>query len=116
MKDQFSGSPNEDPVSHLNTIVELCDMQNKKDMDNDIMKLQLFPFSIRDKAKAWFSSLPPNSIGTWDKCKYAFIAKYFPPAKIISLRNQILNFKQHDQERCTSLGVNEIDDYKLPCK
>ena len=98
MKDQISGSPNEDPAAHLNTFVELCDMQKKKDMDNDVVKLKLFPFSLRDKAKTWFSSLPRNSIGTWDKCKDAFIAKYFPPAKIISLRNQIMNFKQHEQE------------------
>ena len=44
MKDQFLGSPNEDPMSHLNTFAELCDMQNKKDMYNDIVKLKLFPF------------------------------------------------------------------------
>ena len=69
-------------------------MQTKKDMDNDIVKLKLFPFLLRDKAKAWVSSLPRNSIGTWDKCKDAFIAKYFPRAKIISLINQIMNFKQ----------------------
>ena len=30
IKDQFSGTPNEDVASHLNTFVELCDMQNKK--------------------------------------------------------------------------------------
>ena len=30
MKQQFSGSPNEDVGSHLNTFVELCDMQKKK--------------------------------------------------------------------------------------
>ena len=98
MKDQFSGSPNEDPASHFNTFVELCDMKNKKDLDNDIVKLKLFPFSPRDKAKAWFSSLPRNSIGTWDKCKDGFIAKYFPPTEIISLRNKIMNFKNKDQE------------------
>ena len=33
MKEQFSGSPNEDVASHLNTFVELCDLQ-KKDVDN----------------------------------------------------------------------------------
>ena len=27
MKDQFSGTPHEDAASHLNTFVELCDMQ-----------------------------------------------------------------------------------------
>jgi hypothetical protein len=98
MKEQFSGSPNEDDASHLNTFIELCDMQNKKNVDNDIVKLKLFPFSLRDRAKIWFSSLPRNSINSWDRCKDAFITKYFPPAKIISLRNQIMNFKQLDHE------------------
>ena len=30
MTDQFSDTPNEDAASHLNTSMELCDMQNKK--------------------------------------------------------------------------------------
>ena len=77
MKEQFSGSPNEDVGSHLNTFIELYDMQKKKDVDNDIVKLKLFPFSLRDRAKTWFSSLPKNSIDSWDKCKDAFITKYF---------------------------------------
>ena len=44
MKDQISGTPNEDAAPHLNTFVELCDMQKKKDVDNDVLKLKLFPF------------------------------------------------------------------------
>ena len=42
MKDQFSGLPSEDVASHMNTFVEFCDMQNKNDVDNDIVKLKLF--------------------------------------------------------------------------
>src|SRR3990170_3578601 len=98
MKEQFSGSPNEDAASHLNTFIELCDMQKKKYVDNDIVKLKLFSFSLRDRAKIWFSSLPRNSIDSWDKCKDAFITKYFLPSKIISLRTQIINFKQLEHE------------------
>ena len=30
MKDQFSDTPNEDAMSHLNTFIELCDMRKKK--------------------------------------------------------------------------------------
>ena len=76
----------------------MCGLQKKKDVDNDIVKLKLFLFSLRGRAKTWFSYLPKNSIDTWNKCKDAFISKYFPPAKIISLQNDIMNFKQLDHE------------------
>src|SRR3954463_5099237 len=57
-----------------------------------------FPFSLREGAKIWFQSLPRNSIDSWDKCKDAFIGKYYPPAKIIQLRSNIINFRQLDNE------------------
>ena len=89
MKDHFAGLPSEDAATHLNSFVDLCDMQKKKDVDNDIVKLKLFP---KNSTQAWFLSLPKNSIDSWNKCKDAFISKYFPPAMIISLRNDIMNF------------------------
>src|SRR3989337_1635477 len=73
MKDQFPDIPSEDAASHLNTFTELCDMQKKKDVDNDVVKMKLFPFSLRDSAKIWFSSLPRNSIDSWNKCISIFL-------------------------------------------
>jgi len=54
--------------------------------------LLLFPFSLKDKARVWLHSLPPDSIRTWDELIRAFLAKFFPPSKTISLRNQITTF------------------------
>jgi hypothetical protein len=62
MKEQFSGASTDDVAAHLNNFVELCEMQKYKDLDGDIIKLKLFPFSLRGRAKDWLLSLPRNSI------------------------------------------------------
>src|ERR1041385_5624881 len=81
MKDQFSGA-GDDADLHLNNFVELYDMQKYKQVDGDIVKLKLFPFSLRGGAKIWFQSFPRNSIDSWDKCKDAFIGKYHPQLRL----------------------------------
>src|SRR3954453_13909729 len=73
-------------------------MQKYRDIDGDIVKLKLFPLSLRGRAKDWLLSLPRNSIDSWVKCKDVFIGKYYPPAKIISLRSDIMKFRQFDSE------------------
>ena len=97
MEEQFS-SAGDDAALHLNNFVELCDMQKYKEVEGDVVKLKIFPFSLRGEAKIWFQSLPRNNIDSWDKCKDAFIGKNYPPAKIIQLRSNIMNFKQLDNE------------------
>jgi hypothetical protein len=98
MKDQFSGVSTDDAAAHLNNFGELCEMQKYMDVDGDIIKLKLFPFSLRVRAKDWLLSLPSNSIDSCVKCKDVFIEKYYPSAKIISLRSDIMKFKQFDNE------------------
>ena len=57
MKEQFYGI-GEDGASHLNNFVKLCDMQKYKKVEGDIIKLKLFPLSLRGRAKEWLLSLP----------------------------------------------------------
>jgi hypothetical protein len=46
-KEQFSGASTDDAAAHLNNFVELYAMQKYKYVDGDIIKLKLFPFSLR---------------------------------------------------------------------
>src|SRR3954469_3140814 len=64
----------------------------------EILLSSSFSFSLRGKAKEWLLYFPKNSIYSWTKCKDAFIGKYYPPAKIISMRSDIIKFKQLDSE------------------
>ena len=50
---------------------EICDMQKFKNVENNIVKLKLFPFSLRGKAKERLLSLPNARINSWDDLKEA---------------------------------------------
>jgi len=91
---QFGGSPMEDPNLHLSIFLEVCDTSKLNGVFINAIRLRLFPYSLKDKARAWLHSLPPDSIHTWDKLIRTFLAKFFPPSRTASLRNQITTFTQ----------------------
>lgn len=80
-QNQFGGAAVEDPNAHLGSFLEICDMVKMNGVTEDAIRLRLFSFSLRDKAKAWFQSLPYGSITTWDDLAQKFLIKYFPPSK-----------------------------------
>ena len=64
----------------------------------DALRLRHFPYSLRDRVKAWLNSLPPDSITTWNDLVDKFLTKYFPPTKNAKLRNKITSFHQLEDE------------------
>ncbi|KAM0933256.1 putative retrotransposon gag domain-containing protein [Dioscorea sansibarensis] len=93
-QNQFGGSPTEDPNLHLSVFLEYCDTLKLNRVSPDGIRLRLFPFFLKDKARAWLHSLPMGSITTWDQLSQAFLVRYFPPSKTAKLRNQIISFTQ----------------------
>jgi hypothetical protein len=55
---QFGGLANEHAGMHLNTFTKLCDMMRIKDVEQNVLKLRLFPFSLRGKTKDWLLAFP----------------------------------------------------------
>ncbi|KAL5554331.1 hypothetical protein UlMin_041732 [Ulmus minor] len=95
---QFSGLPTEDPHLHLRLFMEVADAFKINGVTDDILKLKLFPYSLRDRARAWLNSLPSDSITTWNDLAEKFLMKYFPPTKNAKLRNDITSFQQLEGE------------------
>lgn len=91
---QFGGLPYEDPHSHLKSFLEIADAFSLNGVPEEALRLKLFPFTLRDRAKAWLNSQAPNSITTWKDLAEKFLQKYFPPTRNVKLRNDILLFRQ----------------------
>ena len=63
-----------------------------------VIKLQLFPFSLRDVVSTWFDSLPVGSVNTWEELVEAFMSRFFPQALTIERRGEIIMFKKGEDE------------------
>ena len=48
---QFGGSQAEDPIAHITSFLEIYDTFKHNGDTDDFIRLRLFPFSLRDKAK-----------------------------------------------------------------
>ena len=66
--------------------------------DPEVIKLQLFTFSLRDVVASWFESLSYGSITTWEELVEAYLSRFFPPTLTLERRGKIIAFKQKEDE------------------
>ncbi|XP_056690474.1 uncharacterized protein [Spinacia oleracea] len=96
--DSFSGSPDDCPISHIDNFLEKCDTMKINNVTDDAIRLRLFPFSLRDRAKEWLKYEGTGSFDTWDKLVKAFLVKFLDQEKTARLRNELTTFHQADDE------------------
>ena len=107
----------------MTNFLQICATNKSNGVSDDPIRLRLFPFSLRDKARSWLNSLPAHSLTSWDQVAQLFLEKFFPPAKTIQLRNEIFSFRQYEGEslyevwerfkdlhrHCPHHGISKID-------
>ncbi|KAI3511064.1 hypothetical protein L1887_18207 [Cichorium endivia] len=95
---EFRGYKHDDPYNHLYEFLAIANANNPRNTDRNIFRLRLFPFTLKDKAKYWFTSLPSNSITTWDQLKAKFLQEFYPASKTTEIRRIIQDFQQKPGE------------------
>ena len=63
-RDQFGGHPSDYPNVHLRKFLVKCDTIKFNGVTTDVIRLRLFPFSLRDRASDWLQNEEPNSFTT----------------------------------------------------
>ena len=75
---QFTGHPTEDPNEHLGRFLRMTNTVKLNGVRPEVIKLHLFPFSLRDIAATWYESLPYGSVDTWEELVEAYLGRFFP--------------------------------------
>ena len=89
---QFGGPITEDARQHLKSSMEICNSFKIQGVHEDVLRLKLFPYSLRDRAKAWLNSIPAGSIGSWSELCRDFITRFNPTNLYDRIRNEITSF------------------------
>ena len=58
-----------------------------------MIRLYLFPFSLRDVAATWLESLQVGSVINWEELMEAYMGRFFLPALTFERRGEIIVFK-----------------------
>ena len=71
----FHGMENENPYTHIREFEEVCNTFKEGVTNIDLMRLKVFPLTLKDKAKIWLNSLRPRFIRNWAELQAEFKKK-----------------------------------------
>jgi hypothetical protein len=80
------------------------------------LKVRLFSLSLTDTAFAWFSSLAPNSIDSWDQLEQKFHDHFFSGSYQLKLTD-LTSVRQNKQESVSNYlkRFKEVKNFFLIC-
>ncbi|KAI4998963.1 hypothetical protein ZWY2020_054827 [Hordeum vulgare] len=96
--DPFHGYESETVVAHLTKLHDIATLFTSEEKIRHYYMLKLFPFSLKDDAKTWFTSLAPGCVHSPQDMVYYFSEKYSPAHKKQAALQEIYNFAQAEEE------------------
>ena len=76
-----------------------CNTFKEETTTVDLMRLKLFPFTLKDKTKILLNSPRPRNIQNWTEMQAEFLKKFFSTHRTNSLKRQISTFSANENEK-----------------
>ena len=111
-QNQFTGHIAENPNEHLGRFLRIANSIKLNGVKSEVIQLQLFPFSLRGMAAAWFNSLPYELVNTWEKLMGVYFSKFFSPFRIFEQGREITRSKQGEDEN-TYTDRKDLAEYNI---
>ena len=105
----FHGLAKEDAKVHLHKFLKACKTLSIEGVNQDVIRLRLFPYSLAGEVRQWFFANPSIST-TWDACSEAFLDEYSPRGKTYALHAQIPDYWRA-QEDSIPEAWEKLQDY-----
>ena len=61
-------------------------------MDMNVIRLRVFPLSLKGEDAIWFTELPYNSIYHWDQLRDVFLLLFYPVSKKLNHKYRLNDF------------------------
>nr|GEW42565.1 reverse transcriptase domain-containing protein [Tanacetum cinerariifolium] len=94
----YYGFERDNPHTHINNFKRITSTLKFRDVPNDVIKLVMFPYSLKGNARVWYDKEPSNSILTWEDLVNKFVNQFFTLSKTTRLKNEIFHFTQRFEE------------------
>ena len=88
------------PTFHgIREFEEVCNILEEETTTVDLMRFEIFPFTLKDNAKFWLNSLRPRSIQNWTKMQAEFLKHFFSTHSTNNLERKISTFSANENEK-----------------
>jgi hypothetical protein len=74
----FRGLEDDNPYRHIKEFTMICNMVQQEGVLAAWFKWNLFPFSLEDEARRWYTLASIESKENWDELVKKFLLKFFP--------------------------------------
>ena len=82
MLPNFHEREDENPNRFLLNFQTTCRAMRPHGVDEELLKIRVFPLPLKEKVKDWFYFLLAGTVTSWAELVIAFLDEYFPPTLI----------------------------------